>query len=163
MTLEQLEAEFAAIKERTAGHTPGPWWWSQNDHGKSVALYSKGLNTVMDFVRYGAQGAAPRFQIGGIMKRSDALGVPRVGDEHNASWRKDIDHPDARLQRYAPDLLTLAESAIAEARKYRWAIKDALTHAAGRWPEWGDRAAEVERILDAALTTDAPTEEPTHE
>jgi len=94
-------------------YTPGPWRWEFNQKSKYIHLVGGKIRydlTVMDFVRYGMGGAAPRFNIDHgqdmqLMHRADTMGVIVKGREHHQNWFKDIDHPDAKLIAAAPDLL----------------------------------------------------------
>jgi hypothetical protein len=103
-------------------HTPGPWRWEFNASSKIIQLcggrpcFDK---TVMDFVRWGMGGAAPRFMgdDGGFLilhklpDRKDWI-APFPGREHHANWCADVIHPDARLIAAAPDGLALARYAV---------------------------------------------------
>jgi hypothetical protein len=95
-----------------AEFTPGPWRWEVNAKSRHVNLCG-GKNPfdliVVDFVRWGMNGAAPRFRTGGdnlnVMKPVTDFAIPVAGREHHAKWFQDISHPDARLIAAAPDLL----------------------------------------------------------
>ncbi len=60
--------DIAAIRQRAADATPGPWSWQGNVENWTIRLatYNRrpghGESTVMDFVRWGMKGAVPRFQ-----------------------------------------------------------------------------------------------------
>lgn len=89
-------------------HTRGPWRWEINEKHKSVQLCGGKPQydlTVMDFVRYGMSGAAPRFIQDGLLYRCEKWAVPVEGREHHKTWFQAIDHPDAALIAAAPDLL----------------------------------------------------------
>lgn len=121
------------IASRYEGHTGGPWRWEVNRKSKRVQLcggepnthFGKFDYTVLDFVRYGMDGAAPNFWTWkdgfGDLARADALAVPAPGREHHADWFALIDHPDARLIEDAPILLK-QRNALAEAL---YAVKEA--------------------------------------
>lgn len=97
-------------------HTPGPWRWELNESSRYIQLCG-GIpafdKTVMDFVRYGAQGAKPRFldkeikdhDKYNILKDANEYGEIVKGREHHARWFKDINHPDAKLIAAAPTIL----------------------------------------------------------
>ena len=73
-------------------HTPGPWKWASM--GQETVLWGEhGMRPiVLDFVRKGMQGAAPRIRKGGIM------------------YPFEPEHPDARLIAAAPSLLSALEA-----------------------------------------------------
>jgi hypothetical protein len=89
-------------------HTPGPWRWEVNEKFKSVSLCGgkpQFDKTVMDFVRWGMSGAAPRFLTNEIiLERIDSFAVPHPERKHHASWFKIVNHPDACLIAAAPEL-----------------------------------------------------------
>ena len=89
-------------------HTPGPWEWQVNKTYKQVTLigHRNGCRElVMDFTRWGMNGAKPRFNRSGLMHPADGLCGIIEGREHHASWCQTINHPDARLIAAAPDML----------------------------------------------------------
>jgi len=111
--------------------TPGPWRWELNPKSKCVRLCGGKPRfdlTVMDFVRWGIGGAAPRF-VSGLLTRCDTMGVIVPGREHHAAWFQGLSHPDADLIARAPDLLAENESLRAELYIARGEI-DALRRAA---------------------------------
>jgi len=101
-------------EEAARAATPGPWGWFGYAGGSGniyLATIGNGRRYVMDFVRWGMTGAAPRFQVneghGGEMVRADRLAQFVVGDQSivgvqnrdGSVYRSDIrgiSHPDAR-------------------------------------------------------------------
>lgn len=104
------------------GHCPGPWGWFGSDKAPVLATHRGGRILVMDFVRSGMNGAAPRFQSNHVMKRADAFPVFEVSPEAQvyspSIYRRDIvaiRHPDAALIAAAPELwdaITRAQEAL---------------------------------------------------
>lgn len=92
--------------------TPGPWRWELNRKYKNVQLCGgvpKFDLIVMDFVRYGTNGAKPRFRTSddgfNIMEPAEKFSVSVAGREHHYDWFASIDHADAHLISAAPELL----------------------------------------------------------
>lgn len=90
--------------------TPGPWRWEINEKHKVINLCGgkpKYDMTVMDFVRYGMSGAAPRFIDGSelnLLTRAERFSYVIEGREHHKDWFQGINHPDAHLIAAAPDM-----------------------------------------------------------
>jgi hypothetical protein len=85
-----------AIKERLAKATPGPWRWVIDLRHRDIRL-DAGSRVVMDFARYGMQGAQPRFrlpQYGDVLVEMSDL----AKDPSLLAWP----HPDAELIAHAP-------------------------------------------------------------
>jgi hypothetical protein len=80
-------------------HTPGPWYWDVRPNTKTFRLVTPhgGHMIVMDFARWGMQGAQPRF--------SDRNGERRGGIMEDGSKIDLSKNPDARLIAAAPELL----------------------------------------------------------
>jgi hypothetical protein len=104
-----------------AMHTPGPWRWEINERHKSInlcggrPLYDL---TVMDFQRWGMQGAQIRLrdtsQEGrNLMYNTSHWAKEVKRREHHAGWFKSLNHPDAVLIQSAPDLLDATKKAVA--------------------------------------------------
>ena len=74
--------------------TPGPWKWDVNKHCHGVRLESYKW-VVMDFVRWGMQGAQPCFLQEGILDKASDLAIERKA--HHAGFDMDIMHPDAQF------------------------------------------------------------------
>lgn len=98
---------LAEIRARAAAATPGPWRWHGNTDNRHVWLQTPRMGgmTVMDFVRWGMQQAAPRFGVDGLMRTADTM--VRYAVAPDATSRKDpsvyraditsIRHPDAEF------------------------------------------------------------------
>ena len=104
-------------------HTAGPWRWEVNLKSRRVGLCGGNPRfdlSVMDFTRWGTQGAAPEFREDvdrmEIMRRCEKWAVPVPGREHHAHWLQTLSHPDALLIQAAPDLL----GALKELRDAPW-------------------------------------------
>jgi len=99
-----------------SAHTPGPWRWEINRNGKDINLVGgvpKFDLTVMDFTRWGMDGATARFRDtahDGVNLMDRVCDKPEwiadfPGRSHHAHWCASVIHPDARLIAAAPDLL----------------------------------------------------------
>lgn len=97
-----------------ANQTPGPWRWELDlMHKRCILMSTRGRMCVMDFVRWGMGGAAPRLRNAhDIMERVEKFARVIIGQEHNSRWFQSVDHPDMRLIAAAPDLLEVAEKLI---------------------------------------------------
>lgn len=126
---EFSEALYAAIKERHANATPGPWDWYGNTDNDTVSLATmhSGITWIITFARMGMRMAAPvfrgqyyerpgatvkqilkrhvRYEVLGYKTRKEA-GLHDHSDMRNSPlYREDftgIDHPDAELIAHAP-------------------------------------------------------------
>jgi hypothetical protein len=92
-------------------HTPGPWRWEVNMNSKTIQLCGGKPQydlTIMDFSRWGMNGARPRvldYADHMLLREAEDYRVIIPGREHHASWFQGIDHPDMNLIAAAPDLL----------------------------------------------------------
>jgi len=107
---DEALAVLARIPE---GYTEGPWEWFGNLKVRSVYLATKhsGRRFVMQFERWGMQGAAPRFQ---HVTKHLMYRFERWANKER-DYRADIrgiDHPDAILIALAPDLATNLTAAV---------------------------------------------------
>lgn len=116
-------AELLAIRERA---TPGPWRFEVRPKDKVVYLQGGRPQydlSVMDFVRWGMSGAAPRFrdvreQGLNLMTGISVFTVPCPGREHH-TWLKLVDHPDAQLIEHAHDLADALRDALEVLRQVK--------------------------------------------
>lgn len=100
--------DLEPIKRREAMAMRGPWRWEINLSSRIVKLcggqprYDK---TVMDFVRWGMNGAAPRFlrDEGGhlLLTHAKEMTAPVAGREHHENWFRRLVHPDAEFVEHA--------------------------------------------------------------
>lgn len=98
--------EIAALEEMEKKATKGPWSWNLSLKSKRIMLESatRGYETVMDFTRWGMNGARPRFRRSldsdgkcAIMIEGEEFAAIVPGREHHAGWFQTLDHPDANL------------------------------------------------------------------
>lgn len=140
------DKQLAEIRSRLDAATPGPWGWDISVAGKHARLESKskGRWTVMDFVRWGMDSAAPRFLRQPLLERVDEFAKTKPGLEHHAKWDADVDHPDAQLIANAPaDIAAL----LAEVDRLRAENTAALTSREG----WAARSREQFARIGHAL------------
>lgn len=109
------DVELAEIEERWNRASKGRWMWEINPKSHHVDLETSFGMTVMDFVRWGMGGAAPRFRDeNDLLHRVDKMMEPIPGREHHACWAQRINHPDAVAIAAAPEDI---RSLIAEVRR----------------------------------------------
>jgi len=99
---EQLtKAAIDELERLEQAATPGPWRWriSRRNKRMEIAANDGHGSIVMDFVRWGMNGATARFRdmVHCLMVNASELAKAFPGQEHNAHWCADIDHPDAQL------------------------------------------------------------------
>ncbi|WP_063748905.1 hypothetical protein [Streptomyces sp. NRRL B-24484] len=99
MSTEPMTPErFAEIQAREEAATPGPWRWRGDTAARHLRLQTphRGGLTIMDFIRWGMNGARPRFARGGLMYPADEMAT--------YDYRKNvvgIDNPDAAFIAHA--------------------------------------------------------------
>lgn len=124
MTPERI----AEIKQRCEAATPGPWFW-RGGKAKPLTLHAGNMDIVMCFCRSGMSAATAMFNVRGLLYKATELMKPRQGQEHNASFMSDVDHPDAQFIAKAredvPALLTAVESLQADNARLRAALVQA--------------------------------------
>jgi hypothetical protein len=89
------------IRARWAAATRGPWAWRGNKDSKTIDLLSARSawgDVVLDFQRWGLQGARPCFNTDGLIVRPDWI----MGPPHHPWEIVGIDHPDAIAIAAAP-------------------------------------------------------------
>jgi len=98
------EPTVPEIRAHHRSVTPGPWGWFGNLDVQNLYLASRrGRNVVMDFVRWGAARAQPRFPVNRLMVKAVELPVFEVAPTAISRWdsrvyRADVigvRHPDA--------------------------------------------------------------------
>lgn len=134
-------------RELLAKATPGRWRWNINLDAKEIKLEAKDgpRQYVIDFVRWGMNGAQPRFQINGLMQDAQDCAVVVEGREHHASWFQTLDHPDANLIARAPELIRqLADEVERLRRQVRQIAQDAYedTQASANEAYWREVQGE---------------------
>ncbi|MBZ4400387.1 hypothetical protein [Myxococcus sp. AS-1-15] len=88
---ERLEA----IRARHAAATRGPWRWFGYLRTREVGLHAPGMRSVMEFHRWGTQGAQPMFCTAGYLQELSEVVVPDTAAGRGRVT--DINHPDARF------------------------------------------------------------------
>lgn len=117
-------AGAGALRGLLAKATPGEWAWQVNKTSRSIELRANGNRIVMDFARWGMNGAQPRLRhLGGadLMVDAKAFAVDVPGREHHRTWFQTLCHPDAALicaaRNELPTLLDENEALRARAEK----------------------------------------------
>lgn len=117
------QIELDEIKARCDKATPGPWEWDVIDAHKCIYLESARWK-VMDFTRYGMNGAAPRFLVDGVMERADSLLKSIPGKEHHEGFDNYIDHPDAQFIAHARQDIPVLLAEVEQLNSYVETYKD---------------------------------------
>jgi len=113
------------------GHTPGPWRWEVNPRARQISLNGGEQPfdlTVMDFVRWGMNGAKPRvLKYDGpheLLHPAETFMVEAPGRAHHSHWFQLVKHPDMDLMAAAPTLLRERDNARATVKLMREALSD---------------------------------------
>lgn len=116
--MQQNKIDLEESRRICDAATPGPWRWNVNVRCKDIGLESP-ESVVMDFVRYGMDGAAPSFALNGVLERADRMAKSLPGKEHHVGFDDYIDHPDAAFIAYARTALPQALDEIERLRAER--------------------------------------------
>ncbi|MEV7358180.1 hypothetical protein [Kitasatospora sp. NPDC091276] len=159
-----------AIQARLDAATPGPWRWRGNTESRHLRLQTPhhGGLTVMDFERWGMQGAQPRFARDHLMYPANEMVTYEVAAWSKDIYRKDIvgiEHPDAEFiaaaRQDVPALLARVRELEAERDRYRTAWHSARRRASLLHDEnatWRRTVTSVEqdrdRVFEHARTQD---------
>lgn len=88
----------------------------------------------MNFVRWGMNGAAPRFRSeDDLMVKAEELTIPVAGREHHMRWYRTLAHPDAHMLAAAPELYEALNGLVDDptCERCREAARSALAKARG--------------------------------
>lgn len=92
--MDELKTKMAAIRERHAAATRGPWYWFGYLGNHDVSLHGRpGMASVMEFRRWGMQGAQPMFCTRGILQTVEEVAAPDTTPGRGRVTG--INHPDA--------------------------------------------------------------------
>jgi hypothetical protein len=147
-----------SVLEIPEGYTPGPWEWGGYPDDIRLQTVKHGKQFVMTFARKGMRGAQPRFQTKGYMHNAaEDLIVFQVGDRSIRGEKAaradgsvyrydicDIDHPDARLLKLAPEMAAEIGRLRAEVARLTADLEVALDESRSEWRR-GYRQALEER------------------
>lgn len=87
--------KLSAIRERHAAASRGPWYWFGYLTSRGVGLHGPRMSSVMEFRRWGMQGAQPVFCTDGILQDVSETAAPDTSPGRGRIT--DINHPDARF------------------------------------------------------------------
>jgi hypothetical protein len=81
-----------AMKEAAEKASKGTWRWLINLKTKHVTLESEDgpRQIIIDFVRWGMNGAQPRFNVDGLMQDAQDCAAIVEGREHHAAWHQTL-------------------------------------------------------------------------
>lgn len=153
------------IRAREQAATKGPWAWCGNTEARWLALEtSDRMLKVMDFARYGMNGAQPLFAVNGVMEKASTLVEYEV---HRQAWvekwrppyRHDIDGikaPDAQFIAHARADVTWLVAELTEARtkleiaeRRNEELAERLAKYEGHEPTVDEELAYLNRCLNA--------------
>lgn len=138
-----------------AASTPGPWYWEGNLKIRSISIISmkSGHPTVMDFKRWGMNGAAPRFKRDGSMQRPDEGGMVKTRMEHTNDFYH-INHPDARLIEKAPEYVSFLRSIVRQQQEFIDSVNEWNEHqtiVTERQRDFKDQTSYARMLIKGAL------------
>lgn len=134
------DVDLALLRSIAEKATPGYRQWHGNTKTKQIRLATKHAGTliVMDFVRWGMQGAKPRFQKDGLMHGAEKFVryevAPEVGPDPKDKrvYREDIgflEHPDAKfMEKFSPAVILSMIKELQELRDFRDWYEDYTNH-----------------------------------
>lgn len=104
--LDEYEAKLEAA-------TPGPWYWHgvKKHHDIALLTTKNGHQTVMDFVRWGMNGCAPRLKVDGVLERVEVLAQPRQAHRPDGEFYS-VNHPDAEFIAASPEMVAKLIAAV---------------------------------------------------
>lgn len=117
----------------------GHWRWNINLKTKHVVLESDDgpRQIIIDFDRWGMNGAQPRFNVGGLMQDAQDCAVTVEGREHHAAWYQSLDHPDANhIATFDP---STCKALVEEVLRLRSSLKEVYK----AWQRTGKLAVEA--------------------
>lgn len=122
---DEARAALADVEAREEAATKGPWIWRVNLATKDMVLKTRKHlgQTVLRPRRWGMQSAMVQFCVDGLMVGIARLSEKIPGQEHNASWNRTVEHPDANYIAHARTDLPLFVAAF---REHEAEIEDAL-------------------------------------
>lgn len=156
------DTRLAEIRAREQAATKGPWAWCGNTEARWLALETADrMLKVMDFARYGMNGAQPLFAVNGRMEKASALVEYEV---HRNAWvekwrppyRHDIDGikaPDAEFIAHARADVTWLVAELTEALAK---LEVAERQACDLDAKLAERDEQIAGLLHSEVTDDEP-------
>lgn len=112
MKPEAKRVDVGELRRLAEAATRGQWRWRLNRTCREVVLEStcRGYEVVIDFARWGMNGAKPRFRkqtdAGILMTPAEEFAADVPGREHHSHWHQTLNHPDAaHIAACCPDVV----------------------------------------------------------